>query len=120
MGWRAKSWFLGVSLFYLVLAVLFGGLGTNVGLTFWQTGDWRPDWGMEEPSFWMGGMAWGILILLIQLYRIKCSIGRNNELEKAPLCHSLWSLQVGGQIKILILLLLLPALCWVGHWLAGL
>jgi hypothetical protein len=30
----------------------------------------------------------------------------------------LWSFQVGGQIKFLALLLLVPAVCWVIGWLA--
>jgi len=111
---RHKTWFFCVSFVYVILAVFSGGLGTTTGLYFLKSGGhWREEWGLEEPAFWIGGIVWGIIVILIQLYRIRCSLNRNTELEQIPLRRSLWSFQVGGQIKLLVLLFVFPTICWV-------
>jgi hypothetical protein len=116
MSGLAKWWFFAVSFFYLVLAFLAGGLSINTALHFLETGQWRKDWGINEPTFWIGGGVWAGLVVLIQLYRIARSSKRQNEPEEKPLRGSLLSFQVGGQIKLLVLLLLVPAVCWVVGW----
>jgi hypothetical protein len=116
MALRAKIWFFFASLFYAVLAYFAGGLSTNSALHLLETGQWRKDWGIDEPSFWLGGGAWASLVVFLQFYRITRSLRRRKELEEKPLRCSLLSFQVGGQIKLLILLLLVPAVCWVVGW----
>jgi len=118
MSGRGRWWFFAVSVFYTVLAFLLGGLSTNTALRFLATGEWRKDWGFNEPTFWIGGAAWAGLLVLIQLYRISRSFNTQKENEKMPLRRSIWSFQVGGQLKFLLLLMIVPALCWVIGWIA--
>jgi hypothetical protein len=116
MSWQGRCWFIAVSLLYAVLAIFFGGLSTTTALRFLETGEWRKDWGINEPNFWIGGGIWAGLVVLIQLYRITVSAGRKKEHEEKPLRRHLWSFQVGGQVKFLVLLLFVPAVCWVMGW----
>jgi hypothetical protein len=118
MEWRARCWFFGVSLFYAALALFAGGLSTTTSLRFLETGAWRQDWRMDEPAYWVGGGIWAGLVVLIQLYRVVSSSVRKKKLEEKPMPRPTWSFQVGGQIKFLVLLLLVPAVCWVIGWVA--
>ena len=120
MGWLGRSWFGAVSCFYAVLAVFAGGLSTDTALRFLETGEWRKEWGFHEPTFWIGGGAWAGLVVFIQLYRIACSSQRKKDLSEKPLQRSLWSFQVGGQGKFLLVLLLVPAVGWVVGWMGRL
>jgi hypothetical protein len=115
MGTQAKTWFFGFSLLYTVLAFFLGGLSTNTALHFLETGRWRDEWGIAEPAFLIGGSAWASLVILVQLYRIRCSVKRNQESTNEPLRGSLLSFQVGGQVKFLLLILIVPAVCWLVH-----
>ena len=113
MPWQGKAWFFGLSLLYLVLACLLGGLSTNVALHLLQTGEIRGDWGVAEPTFWIGGGVWAYFVGLIQALRVASSVKRKKPKYQGPLRRSLWSFQVGGQVKVLLLLLLIPAVCWI-------
>jgi|SRR5579872_998745 len=120
MNWLGKSWFIGISVFYAALAFFLGGLSANTAFRFLTTGEWTNEWGITDPAFRVGGGAWAAVVALTQVYRIICSARRKKELELKPLRWSLLSFQVGGQLKFIILLLLLPAVCWVVGWIARL
>jgi hypothetical protein len=119
MGWPAQLWFLGVSLFYIALAGFLGGESSRTALGAWETGEWQGGWGIGEPGFWAGAVAWGGLVILIQLYRVARSLARRGAPQQTPLRHSLWSIQVGGQLKVFLVLILIPFLCWFAGWAAG-
>jgi hypothetical protein len=113
----AKIWFFVASLIYVILAALLGGLSSRESISLWTTGEMPRGWGLDEPVFWCGAGIWSALIVLIQVYRLKRSLARRHQSEDEPLRRVLLTLQVGGQIKVLALLLLIPAACWAGGWL---
>ena len=73
----------------------------------------RDEWGVAEPTFWVGGSAWVYFVGLIQVLRVGSSTKRKKAKNQTPLRRSLWSFQVGGQAKVLLLLLFIPAVCWI-------
>jgi hypothetical protein len=116
MGPEARTWFLVFSFLYMVLVFFLGGLSTHTAIDFLDTGQWvhRHEWpDIAEPKFLVCGGIWVALVFLIQLYRVRCSLQRDKEAEPKPLRGSLWSFQVGGQAKVLLLLLLIPGACWL-------
>jgi hypothetical protein len=113
-----KVWFLAVSLLYAVLGYFLGGLSTQTALDFLEKRRWRSEWALHEPAFQIGGVAWATFIVSLQLYRVFRSMKRGRAVDPGPVRGSLWTLEVCGQLKILILLLLIPALCWCIAWLS--
>ena len=109
MNGQAKAWFFGVSLLYVGLGYILGGLSTDIAIRFLETGQWRN----ELWNFGIGGGAWALFVGLIQVYRVGCSLQRRKEIELKPLRRSFWSFHLGGQWKVLVLLMLIPTLCWL-------
>lgn len=108
-----KTWYYTVSVIYVITAIFGGGLCTTVGLHFMNNaGNWKKDWGLDEPAFWIGGLVYGTVVALIQYYRVQLSLRRSIEQEGEPLKQSLWSLQIVGQIKFMVLMMVFPAVCW--------
>ncbi len=114
MDWLLKSWFFGMSLLYMVIVYFAGGLSISEALHFADKGEWKNGWGIEDRSFQISGLIWAGFVGFIQLYRILRSLQRTMNEEQEPLDQSWWSFQVGGQLKVLLLLLLVPGLSWVG------
>lgn len=108
-----KVRFFAISFLYMVLAYFFGGLSMNTALYAMRTARWRSDWGLQEPMFWFGGIAWVVLVIVIQEYRIGRSLKRKDEPEPKAMRQSFWTFQLNGQGKVALLMMFIPALCWV-------
>jgi len=116
---RAKVWFLGVSLLYVILGGLLGGLSFDVSYELARTGEFPASWRFGAPSFMAGCVFWAALVVAIQVYRIRCSSVRSREQVAKPLRGSFFSVQLGLHAKCLALLILPGFLAWGGHWLWG-
>jgi hypothetical protein len=108
-----KIWFFGVSLFYAALAYFLGGASTTDAVSLFKSGKSHDGWGLNDPTFQVGGVVWASLVVLIQLYRIFCSVGRKREAALKPLRWNMLSFQTGGQGKFIVLLMIIPAVCWI-------
>lgn len=113
-GW-GKGWFLGISLLYVVLGSLLGGLSFDIAYELWHTGKFPVEWRFSEPSFMVGWGCWTVLILAVQIYRVYCSHKRS-QLDPKPMNGSFLSVQLGLHFKCLVLLILPGLLAWGGGW----
>ncbi len=117
MDGRARSWFVGVSVLYGALAYLFGGMSTNEAAHLLATGRRGRDWAFDEPSFQIGGAAWVAAVLLIQVFRVCCSLLRTDgEGDQEPARRIFFTFDVLGHLKFMILMLLIPFVWWALHF----
>jgi hypothetical protein len=122
LEWRqfrrwAKVWFLGVSLLYVILGGLLGGLSFDLTYELSRQGEGPARWRFGETSFIAGCVFWAVLVIVIQAYRVHCSLIRSRLKGVAPLKGSFFSVQLGLHTKALLLLILPPLVGWGGHWL---
>jgi hypothetical protein len=114
MGRRRRTWFIFISLLYLVTAFFLGGLSVTSGIQLLKNGMVRKNWGIAEPAFWIGGGFLVVTVCLVQAYRIYRSELRHNRFEPSILRgHALLDLEISGQSKMLQLLLIFPGICWI-------
>lgn len=110
-----KGWFFGVSILYLAMLGFFGGISTDATYQFVHDGTWKDSLRFSESTFWLGVGVWAMFVVFTQAYRIVSSLRRSQATEQKPLPRSLRSLQIGMQLKCFLLLVLIPALAWLGR-----
>ena len=126
MEWRElspelKRWFFGVSILYVFVVAFLGGASCQATDRIVRGADWKEYWNFAAPSFWIGTLAWGAVVAILQLYRIVRSLKRTKELRTEPI-DDFFNLQVGMQFKLGAVLLVIPLIAFgvmfVVRWIA--
>lgn len=106
MGFAQRAWYFGISLVYAALAYFLVGGSVDTGLQ-WLVNEGSPTWRLNEPTFWISGAVGSLMIVAIQILRVRRS-RRRSIAEEQPLSDSFWTLDLGGQTKVLVLAMLFP------------
>ncbi len=114
MSGFGKLWYFGISLFYLGVVGLLGGISFDAAVQIIQTGEWNQSLRFSQPTFWIGASLWAVFVVLLQLYRVSCSRRRSGLEGQKPLERSFRSFQIGVQFKCFLFLFLIPVLAWLG------
>jgi hypothetical protein len=112
METRQRLSYVGVSLLY-VAAVGYGGAYSWLQTSnLWLRQESDPDpldfAGMVSSK---GFLVWGLVAASIQLYRVAASARQKEKLAEIP-SHALLTLQSWLQLKLLLVLILIPCVAW--------
>lgn len=103
-----------MSLVYVGIVGFLGGYSYGAARDYWlrrpHATDELPDF--TGPVFVTGFLLWGGAVVLLQFYRIFASILRSGRRRSRPI-RGFWNLQTSLQLKVLTLLLLIPAFAWL-------
>ncbi len=80
-----KLWFFGVSLFYLALVGFLGGNSFTATVQILRDGTWTRQWLYSGPLFWLGAGLWMAFVVILQTYRVYCSLRRGRAVEHKPM-----------------------------------
>jgi hypothetical protein len=108
-----KLWYLVLSLVYVAIGALLGGIALAGASHRWQhLGESRFTLGANSIALVVGAGLWGTVIALFQLYRIYASTRRSDSPPQTPGRASPWSFQTNLQAKFLGLIFLVSLLAW--------
>jgi hypothetical protein len=122
MARRTKVFYAVVSIVYTAAVGLLGGMAVQVTATLFREGSMRfPSWSecWSDPVFWTGAVIYGTLTVLLQIYRVKCSRRRSTTKPGEPFKGLVFNLQRYMQAKVLVLVLIVPAIVWLVWWIRG-